>query len=87
MNTAEQIILLILAIAFAVFLVLAIAVVANIIRLVKTLQGIAERAERVIGSAENVAELFKRASGPMTVLHFLRSIADIVTSHKDSHRK
>lgn len=87
MNTAEQIILVILAAALATFLVMAIVVAANVIRLVKALREIAERADRVIGSAESVAELFKKASGPMTILHFVRSIADSVMSHKDSRHK
>jgi hypothetical protein len=87
MNTAEQIILVVLAAVLAIFLILAIVAVAYVIKLVKTLRDIAERADRVIGSAESVAELFKRASGPMTVLHFVRGIADAVMSHKESHRK
>lgn len=83
MNTAEQIILLILAIAFAIFLTLAIVAIVYVVKLLKTLRDIAERADRVIGSAESVAELFKRASGPMTILHFVRGVAEAVMSHKD----
>lgn len=86
MNTAEQIILVILAAALAVFLTLAIVAIAYVIKLVKTLRDIAERADRVIGSAEGLADMLKKASGPMTILHFVRGLADIVTSHKD-HRK
>jgi hypothetical protein len=76
MNTAEQIILLILAGALALFLV-------AVIKLVKTLREIALKAERVVDSAETVTDLFRKASGPMTILHFIRGISDAVTKHKE----
>lgn len=83
MNTAEQIILVILAAALALFLILAIAAIVAVIKLVKTLREIALKAERVVDSAETVTELFRKASGPMTILHFIRSISDAVTKHKE----
>lgn len=83
MNTAEQIILLILAGALALFLILAIAAIVAVIKLVKTLREIAQKAERVVDSAETVTELFKKASGPMTILHFIRGISDAVNKHKE----
>jgi len=83
MNTAEQIILVILAAALALFLILAIAAIVAVIKLVKTLREIALKAERVVDSAETVTELFRKASGPMTILHFIRGISDAVTKHKE----
>lgn len=86
MNTAEQIILLILAAALALFLILAIAAIVMVIKLVKTLREIALKADRIVDSAETVTELFRKASGPMTVLHFVRGVADAVMKHKESRK-
>jgi hypothetical protein len=86
MNTAEQIILLILAAALALFLMLAIAAIVMVIKLVKTLREIALKADRIVDSAETVTELFRKASGPMTVLHFVRGVADAVAKHKESRK-
>lgn len=86
MNTTEQVILVILAAALSIFLILAIAAIVMVIRLVATLREIAQKAERVVTSAESVTELFRKASGPMTILHFVRGVADAVTKHKESRK-
>lgn len=86
MNTAEQIILVVLASALAIFLMLAIAAIVMVIRLIKTLRDIAEKADRIIDSAETVTGLFRKVSGPMTMLHFVRSVAEAVTKHKENHK-
>lgn len=86
MDTAEQIILLILAAALAVFLILAIAAIVMVIKLVKTLREIAQKADRIVDSAETVTELFRKASGPMTILHFVRGMAEAVVKHKESRK-
>lgn len=82
MNTAEQIILLILAGVLLVFLALAITAIIFVLRLLATLRRLADKAEHVVDSAGSVAEMFKRASGPMTILHFVKSIAEAVSKHK-----
>lgn len=86
MNTTEQVILVILAAALAIFLILAIAAIVMVIRLIATLREISQKAERVITSAESVTELFRKASGPMTILHFVRGVAETVTKHKESRK-
>lgn len=86
MNTAEQIILVILAAVLAIFLILAIATIVYVMKLVRTLREIALKAEKVVNSAESVTELFRKASGPMTILHFVRSVADTVAKHKESRK-
>lgn len=86
MNTAEQIILVILAAVLAIFLMLAITAIVAVIKLVRTLREIAEKAEKVVTSAESVTELFRKASGPMTILHFVRGVADAVAKHKESRK-
>ncbi|MGF7228824.1 MAG: hypothetical protein ACQR33_02450 [Candidatus Saccharibacteria bacterium] len=85
-TTTEQILLIVLGAFLALFLLLAIAVLVAILRFIKTLRDISQKAERVITSAESVTELFRKASGPMTILHFVRSVADTVAKHKETRK-
>ena len=82
MNTAEQLLLIILAAALAVFLVLAIIIASQVIRLLNRLEVIAEKAQELVNSAEATAEMFKSTVGKLSLLRFAHSIVDMVTKHK-----
>jgi uncharacterized metal-binding protein len=82
MNTAEQILVIALAFALAVFLTLAIVIAAQVIRLMKTLQMIATKAQIFVDSAEATADMVKSAVGQLSILRFVHSVFDIVTKHK-----
>ena len=82
MNTAEQIILLILAGALTVFLALAIYVIIQIIRLVKVINETAQKAQHLIDSAETAAETVKNAAGQLSILKFVHSVMDMVNKRK-----
>lgn len=78
MNTAEQILVIMLSTALAVLLVLAIIAVVHLIRLLKVLQVIAVKAEGLIESAESTADMVKNAVGQLSVLKFVNSVVDFV---------
>ena len=78
MNTAEQILVLMLASALAVLLVLAIIAVVNLIRLLKVLRVLAEKAEGFVESAEATADMVKSAVGQLSLLKFVHSVVDFV---------
>ena len=84
MNTAEQILVVILASALAVFLALAIVIAVQVIRLMKALNRISEKAEQFVNSAEKTAEAVKSAVGQLSVMRFVQNIVDIV--HKKSNK-
>lgn len=86
LSTTQQILVSILAGALAVFLVLAIVIAVCIIRLVKTLNTVATKAERLVESAEAVGEMFKKAAGPINVLRFVQGIVDVVGKHKRDNK-
>lgn len=86
LTTAQQILVVVLAAALAVFLVLAIVVLVLIIRLVATLKMVAQKAEKLVESAEAVGEVFKKAAGPVGVLRFARGLFEMVSKHKQSKR-
>jgi len=78
MNTTEQILLVILGAALAVFLTLAIIATVYVIQLVKTLQTIAQKAESLVESAESVGNMVKSAVGHISLLRFVRGVVDMV---------
>jgi hypothetical protein len=82
MNTVEQIILIILAGALAVFLVLGIYVATQVIRLLKVINETAEKAKGFIDSAESAAETVKNAAGQLSILKFVHSVVDMVNKRK-----
>lgn len=85
MNTAEQILVVILASALAVFLVLAIIIAVQVIRLMKTLQAISLKAQEFVDSAEATAEMVKSAVGQLSLLRFVQNIWGLV--HKSNKKK
>jgi cell division protein FtsB len=85
MNTAEQILVVILAAALAVFLVLAITATVYIIRLLKILNEIAEKAEHLVNSAEAVSDMVRQTVGRLTLLRFVRGVVDLV-QHKEGKK-
>ncbi len=82
MNTAEQILVVILAAALAVFLVLGIVIATQIIRLMKTLNEVAVKAQEFVNSAEKTAEVVRSAVGQLSLLRFVQSVVDVVQKHK-----
>lgn len=86
MNTAEQILVIILAAALALFLILSIIIASQVIRLMRRLQGLADRAQELVDSAESAAEMVRNTVGKLSVLKFAHSIFDMVTN-KTKHGK
>jgi uncharacterized metal-binding protein len=81
LSTAQQALVVILSTALAIFLILSIIIAAMVIQLLTTLRKLADRAEHVVQSAENVGEIIKNVVTPMTVLKFGHSIFDLVSRH------
>lgn len=76
LSTVQQILLSILAAALALFLILSIAIAVMVIRLLKTLRAIADKAEKVVESAEAVGDVFKKAAGPLGIFRLIQGIID-----------
>lgn len=88
MNTAEQILVIILASALAVFLVLAIIIAIQLIRLMKTLNLLAEKAQEFVDSAEKTAEMVRGAVGQLSVMRFVQNVVNMVQKRakKDNNK-
>jgi len=86
LSTAQQILVVILSTALAVLLLLAVVIAILTIRLLMTLQIVADKAEKVVESAEAVGHVIKNVAGPVGVLRFARSVFEVVSKHKESKR-
>lgn len=89
MNTAEQVIMIILASFLFLFLVSGIVVVVSIWRLTRKMNAVADKAQEIIGKAhdiadrvENVSDMFKKSAGPIALSRYFMNLAETVAKHK-----
>jgi hypothetical protein len=82
MGNAEEILVVVLASALAVFLLLAIIATVKIIQILNHLKAISEKAERLASTAESVGEIFKYTAGPAAIGKFLANITETVLKHR-----
>ncbi len=84
MTTTEQILVIYLSIALAVFLTLGIIFMIQGMRIMKSVQRIVDKAENVVEKAEHVGQVLSNVSGPLGILQILRNLGGMAT--KDSKR-
>lgn len=82
MDTSERILVIILSAFLAFFLFLSITAVIEVLVLMRKVRKLVGKAERVVDSAENAAEIFRKVAGPVSILNVLRSIVAAGTQHK-----
>lgn len=78
MTTAEQILVVFLSTALAIFLVIAIIAGIHTIKLLKTLQNVADKAESFVTSAEAVGHVVKQTVGALSLTNFVKGVANFV---------
>ena len=81
MNTAEQILVITLAAALALFLILSIVIAVQIIRLLRVLNNVAQKAQEFVDSAEKTADLVKSAVGQLSLIRFAQNVFEMVQKH------
>jgi len=86
MNTAEQILVITLASALALFLILAIIAAVYTIRVLKTMNRIASKAEGFVDSAEAMGELVRHTVKNLSLLRMLKGVADFVHHRQDDNK-
>jgi hypothetical protein len=87
LSTAQQILVIFLSTALAIFLVLAIVIAVMAIKLLGTLRMIADKAEHLVESAEAVGNVFKKAANPMGVFRFLHGIMDTMRDKQGKNKE
>jgi uncharacterized membrane protein len=84
MNTAAEVLLIIVSAVLAIFLIFAIIALVYIIKIAKRVNAITQHAENVAESMESAAYTFKRAASPLA---FLKIVGSIVENASRSRRK
>lgn len=87
MNTAAELLVIIVSVVLSLFLIVSLILVLYIIKLVKDLRAVAAHAEKVITSAESIGNIFRKSAGPVSVLNFVRTVAQAVAEHKNKGEK
>lgn len=81
MTTTDHTILIILTSLLSLFFLLGIVVIIIIIKLLNSVRNVVAKADHVVDSVENAAEVFKNASGKLAVVRLVKNIVDL------AHRK
>jgi heme O synthase-like polyprenyltransferase len=82
MNTAEQVLVVIVSSLLSLALILGIVLLVYAIKLVKNVRRVTAKAEQLVEDAESAASMFRNAAGPLTMLKTIANIVDAVTNHK-----
>lgn len=87
MNSAEQTLVIILSSALAIFLILAITATVYLIRILKGVDRITQKAERVVDSAEAVGTVFRKSAEQLSFVRLIRNIAELVGHNHNNNSK
>jgi hypothetical protein len=82
MESAQTILVVILATFLAIFLALAIVVTVKIIELIRKVNEITDKAKAVANNVENAAELFRKSAAPVAIGRFFVNVAENFKKHK-----
>lgn len=76
MDTASEVLVIIVSSILGVFLIVLIIALVFIIKILKQLKRITERAENVSASVEAAATTFEKAASPLAIIKLLGSIVN-----------
>jgi hypothetical protein len=85
MTTTDEVLLIILTTLMSIFFLLCIVAVVFVIKLLKSIRLVVAKAETVVDSVEEVAEVFTEARGPLTLFGIVKNIVKL--SQKGRGRK
>lgn len=83
---AAEILVIILATAFALFLILAIVLVVILIKVAKQINRITATAERTVSNIENVVSVAQRAVAPAMITKLVSELVGKFTGAKDKRK-
>ncbi len=84
MNTAEQVLVIMLSAALAIFLICAIIATVKVIQILSHVKSLTLKAEALADKAEEVGEFFKHSAGPVALA---KLISNIVSTKKQGRDK
>jgi hypothetical protein len=85
MDTAAEILVIIVSSVLAIFLLVLIVIAIYTVKILKQVRRITDRAENVAGSVEAAASAFERTASPLAMLKIISGI--VKTANKARNRK
>ncbi len=82
MNTAFDILVIVLSSLLGIFLILLITVVVFVLKIIASVKRLILKAEDAIDSAEEAALMLKRASGPIGAARTITDLVGTILKHK-----
>ena len=82
MTDTETVLAIILTSLLSIFFVLCIAVVVAVLKLIKVVKQVVLKAENVVDSVEEAAEVFKDTSGRMAFFKLIRNIIKLANKER-----
>jgi uncharacterized protein YoxC len=76
MDTAAEVLLIIVSAVLAIFLAFLIATLIYVIKILKQVRHITQHAENVVDSVEAGASVFRRTASPLAVLKIVANIVE-----------
>lgn len=86
MENAEQILVVILSGALALFLILGITVLVKVIQILNHIKHLTEKAEQIADKAEAVSEFFQASAGPAAIAKLVGNIVSTMNSKSKNKR-
>jgi cell division septal protein FtsQ len=74
MDTAFEVIVIILSVFLFIFLVLSIAVLTMVLKLVKSLRQVVAKGEHIVDSAEEITDTLRRNAGAVGMIKMLMQL-------------
>ena len=79
MDTASQVLLIIVSITLTLFLIVGIMLAIKLVQILDHVRRITEKAEKIADNAESVSEFFQKTAGPAAIT---KLVANIVHTFK-----
>lgn len=79
MNTASEVLVIIVSSVLAIFLVALIVALVYVVKILKQIRRVTERAENVADSVEAAAGTFEKAASPLAILKLIGNIVEQTT--------
>lgn len=87
MENAQEILVVFLSTALAIFLLLSIILLVIIIKIANHVKSIIEKAETVADRAEDIADFFSKAATPLAIGKIIASVKDAFTSRSNKRKR
>lgn len=87
METSQEILVVILSGALAVFLILSIILLAICIKIANHVKRITEKAELITDKAEDIADFFSKAATPLVIGKIIGKVTDAFRTRPSKRRK